>query len=228
MRTIIAFICSILILNLTLSAQDYKTIRVKSGTSVVDYFPLKDRYRYKEFVPGQVLFKSGKSNNLKLNYNYLFGEIEFIQAADTLYISKKKDIKFVVAQDTFFYDNGYIEVISGGHIRVGLKQYLKIKDVLKQGALGTTNRGSSIDTYSSMSSHGISYDLVPGEDIEVQMTLEYYISKSSNDFIQFNKKSAIQLFPHRADEIKAFIKSNKVDFDSRDDLLRFADYLRSL
>ena len=36
----------------------------------------------------------------------LFGEIEFIQANDTLYISKKKDIRFVVAQDTFFYDNG--------------------------------------------------------------------------------------------------------------------------
>ncbi len=38
----------------------------------------------------------------------------------------------------------------------------------------------------------------------------------------------IQLFPQNEDEIKAYIKSNKVDFDSRDDLLRFADYLRSL
>ena len=222
------FICSILIFCMTLSAQDYKVVRVKAGTKVQEYYPVDKRYRYSEFVQGQVVLKNGKSNNLKLNYNFIFGEIEFIQAADTLYISKKKDVRFVVAQDTFFYDNGYIEVISGGQLRVGLKQYVRIKDILKEGALGTTNRNASIDTYSSVTSSNVSYELIPNSDIEVQMTLEYYLSKSSQDFILFNKKNAIQLFPQSADEIKAYIKSNKVDFDSRDDLLRFADYLRSL
>jgi hypothetical protein len=221
-------ICSILIFCMNLPAQDYKVVRVKAGTKVQEYYTVKERYRYREFVPGQVVFRNGKSSNLKLNYNYLFGEIEFIQSADTMYISKKKDIRFVVAQDTFFYDNGYIEVISGGPLRVGLKQYVKIKDTLKEGALGTTNRNASIDTYSSVTSGNVSYDLIPNSDMEVQMTLEYYLSKSSQDFILFNKKNAIQLFPQGADEVKAYIKSNKVDFDSRDDLLRFADYLRSL
>ena len=228
MRSAFVFTCLILLFNLNLSAQNYKTVRVKAGTRVVDYFPVNERYRYQEFVPGQVVFKNGKSNNLKLNYNFLFGEIEFIQSADTLYISKKKDIRFVIAQDTFFYDMGYIEVISGGSIRVGLKQYVKIKEILKEGAFGTTNRVSSVDTYNSMSTNGISYDLIPKEDIEVEMTLEYYLSDPLGGFTLFTRKNVIQLFPQRADEIKAYIKSKKVDFDSRDDLLIFADYLRSL
>ena len=30
---------------------------------------------------------------------------------------------------------GYIEIISGGKIRVGLKQYVKLKDILKEGCI---------------------------------------------------------------------------------------------
>jgi hypothetical protein len=228
MRTIVTFICSVLIFNISLSGQNYKTILVKARTKMTDYFPYNERYRYQDFRPGKVVFKNGSSNNINLNYYYLTGEIVFLQTKDTLYISKKKDILYVVAPDTFYYDNGYMEVISGGELKVGLKQYVKIKDVLKEGAMGTMNRVSSIDTYSSLWADGSSYGLVPNENIEVQMTLEYYLSKSSPEFIIFNKKNVIQLFPQKEDEIKAYIKSNKVDFDSRDDLLRFADYLRSL
>jgi hypothetical protein len=228
MRTFVVFFCLFLIFYINLSAQDNKTIVVKAGTKVLDYFPVHERYRYQEFIQGQVVFKNGKSNNLKLNYNILLGEMEFIQSSDTLYIAKKKDIRFVVAQDTFYYDNAYIEVISGGQIKVGLNQYVKLKDVLKKGAYGTTSRSASIDTYNSMSAHGMSFDLIPNEDIELQKTLEFYLSTPSGGFVQFNKKNVIQLFPERADNIKAYIKSNKVDFDSRDDLLRFAEYLRSL
>jgi hypothetical protein len=79
-----------------------------------------------------------------------------------------------------------------------------------------------------MSSNGISYDLIPREDIEVQRTLEYYLSGLSGDFLPFTRKNVIQLFPQNEDKIKAYIKSNKIDLDTRDDLLKFADYLRSL
>jgi hypothetical protein len=228
MRTTALLICSILIFNISLSAQNYKTILVLARTKMTDYFPYKERYRYPEFIPGKVFFKNGTTNNITMNYYYLTGEIVFVQATDTLYISKKKDLLYVVALDTFYYDNGYMEVISGGELKVGLKQYIKIKDVLKEGAMGTINRVSSIDTYSSLWADGNSYGLVPNENIEVQMTLEYYISNSPGGFVQFTRKNVIQLYPKKADEIKAYVKSNKVDFDSRDDLIRFADYLRSL
>ncbi len=228
MRSVLVIVSIFLIFSSTLPAQKNKIVIVKAGTKVIDYFPYGERYRYPEFVPGQVVLKNGNSNNLILNYNILYGEIEFIQSGDTLYIAKKKEIRFVVAQDTFFFDKGYIEIISGGQLKVGLKQYIKLKDILKKGAYGTTNRGVSIDTYNSVATGGISYDLIPNEDLELQKTLEYYISDLSGGFMLFTKKNAIQLFPGKEDDIKTYIKSNKVDFDSRDDLIRFADYLRSL
>lgn len=228
MRTVAALFCSILFFNANLPAQNNKTIIITAGTKMVDYFPVNQRYRYPEFTPGQVLMKNGKSSDLKLDYNFLSGEMEFIQEQDTMYISKVKDLRYIVVLDTFYYDNGYIEVISHGKIRVGLRQYVKIKDILKKGAYGSVNRGSSIDTYTSVFADGNSHDLIPNEDIEVQMIFEYYISDQTGDFLQFNKKNAIQLFPQKDDEIKAYLKGNKVDFESRDDLIRFADYLRTL
>jgi hypothetical protein len=228
MRTTSVLICSILVCCVNLSAQNYKTILVRANTKMTEYFPYNERYLYHEFIPGKVVFKNGTSNNIKLNYYYLTSEIQFLQGSDTMYISKTKEVLYVVAPDTFYYDNGYIEVISSGKIKVGLKQYVKIKDILKEGALGTMNRVSSIDTYSTLWADGNSHGLIPNENIEVQMTLEYYISKASNDFIMFTRKNSIQLFPEKEDEIKTYIKAHKIDFDSRDDLLKFADYLGTL
>jgi hypothetical protein len=228
MRTSIIFVFSILVFNISLPAQNGKTVIVKAGTKVQDYFSFQERYRYPDFVPGVVMFKNGKSSIINLNYNILYGEIEFVQAADTMAITKKKDIRYIAAQDTFFYDNGYIELLSEGRLRVGLEQYIKIKDVLKTGAFGTTARSVSVDSYSSVSTNGITYNLVPNEDIELEKMMEYYLMPSSGGFIPFTKKNVMQLFPQDEDNIKAYIKTNKVNFDSRDSLLKFADYLNSL
>jgi len=219
---------SFLTLSDAMTAQGYNIVVVKAGTKVIDYFPFRDRYRYPDFIPGQVVFKSGKSSTMKFNYNLLFNEIEFVQAAETLSISRKKDLRYVAAQDTFYYDNGFIEIISGGQMKVGLKQYYKIRDVLKSGAYGTTVRSGSADTYSSITANGLTYGLIPNEDIEVQKMIEYYLYTPSGGYTPFVKKNILQLFPEKSNEIKAYLKTSKVDFDSRDDLLRFADFLRGL
>jgi hypothetical protein len=228
MKTSVVFIFSILILNLSLTAQNGKTVIVKAGTKVQDYYPFNERYLYPAFIEGVALFKNGKSANIHFNYNILYGEIEFVQAEDTMALTKKKDLKYIAARDTFFFNNGYVELIYEGKVRVGLKQYIKIKDVLKTGAFGTTARSVSIESYSSVSTKGITYELVPNEDIELEKRLEYYLLPPTGEYILFTKKNVIGLFPQDEDKIKAYIKSNKVDFESRDSLLKFADYLNNL
>jgi hypothetical protein len=229
MRTLLLCLCYLLLQESVLPAQN-KTIIVKAGTKILDYFPLSERYRYPEFVTGQIFLKNGSAREMKLNYSILAGEMEFIQSSDTLEIanSRKKEIKYVVASDTFYYDKGFIEIIDGGAISLGLKHYVRIKDILKKGAYGTTSRGASIDTYKSMSSNGISYDLVPNEDIELEDTREYYIYTADAGFTLFTKKNVLRLFPADEDRIKSYLKSERVNFNSGEDLIRFTDFLRNL
>jgi hypothetical protein len=229
MKKIMIFICSILILNITLSAQKDELFMVKAGNKILDFFPFQERYRYPEFIAGQVLFKNGTVNSARLNYNFLLDEIEFVQGHDTLSIVRKKDIKLiVVAQDTFFYDNGYLEQIFSGPVKVGLKQRIKLKEVLKKDSYGTSSSGSATNSYGFLPSEGNFYKLTANEDMVFQKTKEYYLATSSSGFVQFRKKAVLQLFPQKATEIQKYLKSNKVDFDSVEDLLRLAEYLRIL
>jgi hypothetical protein len=229
MKKILFIIYTVFLLNVSLFAQENKLITVKAGTRILDYFPVKERYRYPDFSDGKLIFKNGKVNSGRFNYNFLSGEMEFLQSRDTLSVINQKDISFVtVAQDTFFYNNGYIELIFGGPVKVGLMKNVRLKEIQRKGAMGTINRSSSIDTYNSMSLTGNFYQLIPNEDWVFQKTEKYYFSTSSGGFVQFTKKNIMEAFPHKEDAIKDYLKSNKIDFDSGKDLIKLADYLGNI
>lgn len=230
MKKTIFFICSILTFSGSLSAQKYEPVTVKAGMRVVDCFPFNERYRYPEFITGRIQVKSGVYSEVKLNYDFLNGEMEYIKNRDTLAIANKKDIKFiVVAQDTFYYDKGfYMELISGGHVKVVMKQYIRLKETLKKDSYGTSSSGSATNSYGSMPINGNFYMLIANEDMVFQRTLEYYLSDQYGGFIAYTKRNVMQLFPQHEDTIKAYLKTNKVNFDKRDDLLRLADFLQNL
>ena len=229
MKKTLSTICAALFMLSCLSAQYYSIITVPAGTKVIDKFPYSERYLYPQFTEGQVFMKTGMASDSKLNYNLLLGEIEFVQDNDTMVISRKNDITLIaVAQDTFIYKNGYLKLIHSGTVKVCLKDKIKLKDIVKKGAMGTPNRTSSVDSYKSLPLGGKIYDIISADDLEFQRTLEFFILTSSGDLIEFKKKNIMGLYPQKEDEIKEFLKSKKVKFDSQDDIIRFADFLSKL
>jgi hypothetical protein len=230
MKNSILLIFCFLIFYGSLSAQKYEPVTVKAGMKVVDCFPFTERYRYPEFTTGWIKVKSGVLSDTKLNFNFLSVEMEYIRNKDTLVIANKKDIRYIaVAQDTFYYDRGYyLEQLSGGPLKVVLKQYIKVKETQKQDSYGTTSSGAAVTSYGSLPAGGNYYKLTANTDMMFQRTLEYYLSDNSGGFVQFTKKNVIQLFHEQEDKIRAYLKSNKVNFDKRDDLIRFAGFLSAL
>lgn len=230
MKKILVFVLYTLIITISLSAQKYEPVTVKAGMKVVDCFPFNERYRYPEFVIGRIQLKNGIYSDTKLNYNFLNGEMEYIKNRDTLAIANTKDIRFVaIAQDTFYYEKGYyMELISGGPVKVALKQYIMLKETLKKDSYGTSSAGSATNSYGMLPSQGNFFKLIANEDMVFQRTLEYYLSDKSGGFVAFSKKNVRQLFPKHKASTKTYLKSNKVDFAKRDDLIRFADYLKTL
>jgi hypothetical protein len=221
--------CSILTLSTSISAQKGECITVKAGTRVIDYYPFEERYRYPEFTPGQIFFKNGSVNSTRINYNLLMDEMEFIQGRDTLAFIKKKEIKqIVVAQDTFFFDNGYLEQIKGGSLKVGLRKRIILKEILSQDSYGTASTGSSTNSYGALPSEGNFYKLAANKNMVFQKTMEYYFATPTSGFVQFRKKSVLQLYPEKSVAIKAYLKSNNVDFDSREDILKLVEFLKTL
>ena len=228
MKKVLFLIYTFLITTGAISAQKNDLITVEAGTLVKSYFPPAVRYRYKNFTEGTVILKNGSITHDKFNYNFLLGEMEFIRSNDTIAVTIKEDLRlFMIAADTFYYDNGYLEQIRSGTVKVFQKEYIKLKDILKKGAMGTTARNSSVDSYSSVSAMGNFYELRPEEDWVFQKTTEYFFLRPGGKFVLFSRKNAIQAIPGR-EIIKNYLKSNKVDFESREDILRLADYMSGL
>lgn len=227
-KSILVFAGFVLI-TASVTAQSSDRVTVKAGTLVKSYFPPSVRYRYPDFITGMGIMKNGAVIKDRFNFNFLLGEIEFIRSKDTLVLANKKDLKLItMGLDTFYYFNGYLELIRSDKPRVFAKQLIVLKDVEKKGAMGTTARNTSIDSYNSVATAGRIYELRPQEDWVFQKTCEYYISTSDKPYVMFLRKNAIQVVPGKEDDIKEFIKTERIKFESRDDLLKLARYLGSL
>jgi hypothetical protein len=229
MKNTIFAICLILFINSCLSAQKNEPVTVKAGTRVKDYFSIAERYRYPDFTEGKCIFNNGKIIPGKFNYNILSGEVQFIKLADTLSLANTKDLKAIaIAQDTFYYHNGYMEIIHGGKFKVYLKQSMEIKDIQKEGAFGTINRSAASESNSYMLINGNSVNLIIREDMVLQKTADYFYSTPENEFVRYSKKNIINILPGKEDIIKNYLKTNKIDFESGEDLLRLADFVGNL
>lgn len=212
-----------------LSGQNEELVSVKAGTRILDYFPVSKRYLYSDFTTGRIWLKNGTYSDRRLNYNHLAGEIEFIQARDTLAITGRNNIaRIIIAQDTFYYDKGYIEQLSSGKIKAGLKQAYKLKSIENKDSYGTTGSGGATSSYSSMPVNGNFYKLTANKDLIFQRSVEYYISAPGSGFLSFTKKNMFKLFPREKARIKAYLDSGNINFKSREDLLKLTAFLNSL
>ena len=194
-----------------------------------DYFPLAERYLYPNFTAGKGYFKNGIVIPCLFNFNVLSGEMEFIQSKDTLIIAKKGEINsIVVAKDTFYYHDAYLQKIRSGRLSVYVKRGIEIKNILKQGAMGTINRSAASDSYSFVLLGPRSFDMKLADDVVIQQKVGYFYSTSVNDFIPFTRKNIIRIMQGKEDEIKNFIKANKIDFESRENILSLAGFMDDL
>jgi hypothetical protein len=230
MKKISIIVLAALVFSSSVLAQKEQPIVVKSGRDVKDYFPYKERYRYQEFLPGKAVFKSRVFSEARWNYNLLNDDMEFLRGKDTLAVNNNKnDISYIVIEaDTFVYDNGFIEIISDGSVKVGIKKHFKLNELQKTDSYGIASAASSRESYGSMPVDGNYYKFRATTDMVFQKTTEYYLSRSFRDFVPYRKNYVLKLFPEKEDKIKGFLKSGKIDFDSEIDLIKLTSYLRTL
>ena len=229
MKNIVFLFGSLFLIVSSLTGQERTTITVKAGTRVIDYFPFNERYRYPQFIQGKVMFSNDNFTVTKLNYSILYGEMHFIQARDTLSISNVKDIRYVqIMQDTFYYDDGFHEVL-GGHdpAIMTIKQYVKLSDKTKEGAYGTRTSTGAVQSYSGIYDQGgrSNYNLILQEDYVFTRIADYYIGNTRDGFVLYKKNNLIKLFPDHKSEIEDYLKKNDIDFKSRDDMKKLTSFV---
>jgi len=212
------------------SAQKRKLFKINPGEKVVDKIPQNEMYSYSGFVSGKVYLINNTYSVAPMNYNALFGEMQFINTkGDTLSLSDEKKIRLIVInKDTFYYSDGYLElVLDDGNVKLAKKTLISFANRQKLGGFGESSQGS-IETYGVLSNQSYLKELVANEVITMAKDSVFYIKDALNNFKELNKKTLQDIYPKNEKDLKNYLKEHRVRFSDEEDLKKLILYFKTI
>lgn len=213
------------------SSQVSKKYTVPAGSTIAETIPFNELYVYPAFTEGQVYFKNGMSYPVKLNYNFLESQMQFIDPnGDTLNIADVKKIKYIaVAADTFYFDKVYLQQLAGNNTgKILVSEKLKVGDKQKISGYEMPTSTAAIDSYNTYVTGNHSYNLTTRENLLLAKESKYYLGDASNHLMDLNKKNIYKLFPLHENEVADYLKENSINFNKQEDVIKFSGFLFSL
>ena len=216
---------SILFLLMLSSYAQEKIYRIKAGQQIGDVIPFSEIYKYPSFKPASVLFLNGGEGNALLNYNFLNGEMEFIdQNGDTLSLGDERTIKnILIEKDTFYFDNGYMNVLSAyDNTKLAKKQLITLVDKKNLGAF-------DFPVSAGTENYSIYQNVKLKVKADVTMMLEsFYFIGERQKFYPVTKKNILKLYKKKEDSVSTYFNEQPVSFSNEKDLLRLFEFLKKI
>jgi hypothetical protein len=217
-----------MIASLKAFSQNENVIIIKAGEHISA--AQKHFFRYPEFVMGRVYFKNGDSARARMNYNFVLGEIQYLDLNDTLSIANKSYVKFIVIEkDTFLVnDQEYVEVLKNYNFgKLLVNQKIKFLDEHKVGAFGIASPTQTIESKESLKAESI-HQLLINSDLYLSKEKQYYLLNTSNKIIPVAKKNILQTFSKNKKAIEDYLKENNINFKNEQDIQNLFTYLATL
>ena len=209
-----------MLLAIALSAQDSTMIFIAADRNVSEVLTPAKIYELPKFAEGKILFRDGNRSRAKLNYNFLNGEIEFINPAnDTLAIAKNQMLlikEVLIDTQSFVYDHtdGYMELVTKTRLGRLFKKQTYV--VIKKEKIGAYNQPSSVSDIASYGSFTDNYgnlvtNLKVRENITLVLRTSYFIANEFN-FLPATKRNMMDLYRPKRSQVELYLKKNPVDF----------------
>jgi hypothetical protein len=208
------------------AAQKKKSVTVNPGEKVIDKIPKDDLYKYSEFTDGIVYFRNNTIFPAKLNYNTLFSEMQFIDPkGDTLSLTDVHTIQYIIIKsDTLYFNKVCLQLIPcPGEVKLSRHVYFSFNNRERMTGMGTSTSVSA-DTYTTISSPSFLRELVAQERITLVKNNELYIGDRFGNFKPCNKKNVLEMYAAKETEVQRFIKENKINFNSEEDMQKLVGH----
>jgi hypothetical protein len=202
-------------------AQDSTRFLIKADQLVSDVLTPERIYQYPKFMPGKIVFRDKTSTEALLNYNYLSGEIEFINPGnDTLAIAKHQMLRIqqiLLSKDTFYYHNGYLQQVVKTQLGVLAKRQMLV--VFKREKIGAYGQPATTINVESLEYFKDYYgSLTPTLKVRENITMiyknEFFFGDNYFSFLPANKKNILKLYPSGKAIINDYLRENNVDFNN--------------
>lgn len=205
-------------------AQDTTRILIKADQVISDVLTPEKIYQYPKFSRGKIVFRDKATTEALLNYNYLNGEIEFINPGnDTLAIAEWQlpNIRRIeLNKDTFYYDDGYVQQVV--QTSLGKLAKRKMLVVLKKEKIGAYGQPTSTINVEALTSYRDNYRELTSIKVRENITMvyrdEFFFGDNYFHFLPANKKNLLKIYGPRKAMINEYLKENQVNFGNSDQL----------
>ena len=225
-QKLLFFLLYLLVINKSINAQ-------VTPPEIRQVLPEKGVYRFSSFSEGSIVFRTGIISGNRLNYNVSLDEMHFISdRGDTLAVADPTSISFVNLNGSrFYYDKSFfqtIDTVSANGVILAFRQLLIAQQQRKYGAYDITEPHEGIRTVNFYTGNGQTYKLGGDEKIVVTAKELYFFGDVYGHFVKASKENIILRFPKNESQLKAFIKSNHINFNVLKDLTMLMSFCRGL
>jgi hypothetical protein len=188
-------------------------------------------YIFPEFTPGVVLRNSGTKHNALLNYNSLTEEMIFDDKGKKLAIGKEEqervDTVYISDRKFFILNSKFVELIDHSEWDLYAEHKCSVKYPGKPAAYGGTSETAAVDSYSSIYSRGIMYELKLPDGYETKPYIIYWLKKNGvlNKFVSI--KQLMKFYDDKKVLFKDYINNHDVKYDDPGCIVQLINYLES-
>ncbi|MDJ1470768.1 hypothetical protein QNI19_09515 [Cytophagaceae bacterium DM2B3-1] len=225
-----------------LSAQTDQKFVVELGQIPIRVIPFTEQYTFRDFRQGTISFHNGQIVGALLNYNRLFGEIQFIHLkGDTLSFAQEKLIQQIKIDDELFYfdqENGYVHVVTlYPSTQLAEKQLIELEESKGSngrfsGYFGPTiygNRGHRLETSEGgiIESNKL-FRRKTNQTLTFHKKIYYYFIDHNNRIHKASAYAVRKIFSRYRKELNQYLIDNPINFKDPHDLHKLLTFCTHL
>jgi hypothetical protein len=187
------------------------------------------QFLFKAFSGGIVKMKNGSRSGALLNYNTVTEKFVFSKNGELYDMTNTELIDTVYLDNRKFAPVGKIfhEVLVEAPISLYIQHRSSLMSPGAPAGYGGTSQVSNTKSYSSIEMETGRYNLNLPSDFTVRPDPVYWIRQGKEYESFVNEKQFLKIFPGREEEMKKFIKQNKIKFDKMAGMIMLINYCNS-
>ncbi len=210
-----------------------KSYKIMPGENIKEVIPRSELYAYDQFEKGTIYFKNGRQSAALLNYSFLFGEFLFAdRSGDTMALADPGEVKTAVIGTDYYYYAGGSRFVQRdtviGEIILATAVFFKFGDKQRVSAYGMIDNNGGRDSYSTFDPPtGPRMTLTPQVVLTVSRNKALFIGTKYNQFVPVTKKSLNSFYSEKQNQLTEYLKNNKVNLLSRNDVINLIVYMNA-
>lgn len=203
-------------------------IQAALGENLTPLLPDDVVYMYPVFQQGTVLYYDNSSSGGLMNIFLIGSDLHFVDAqGDTLVLNNQDNVRLLsIGRDTYMRHNkAYVRILdTDNEVALGIRSLVTLEEAQKIGAYGQVNNTAAISDITVMHQSNQGYYLKSLKNIPYRLRQDVLLYANDRLYVA-NKNNFSKLFPNRKDDITAYVKEHKTDFDNAQEALDLFHYL---